>query len=77
MNANGGERHWARFSHRLQSTTLTGENHGPSTLLLVHDEAPLRHALAEILRDSAYIVLEAAGSQEALTIARDYPGAME
>ena len=77
MNANGGERHWARFSHRLQSTTLTGDNHVPSTLLLVHNEAPLRHALAEILPDSAYIVLEAAGSQEALTIARDYPGAME
>jgi CheY-like chemotaxis protein len=49
----------------------------PSTLLLVDDEAPLRCALAEILRDSAYIVLEAPGSQEALTIARDYPGAIE
>jgi Signal transduction histidine kinase len=44
------------------STTLTGENHVPSTLLLVDDEAPLRHALAEILRDSGYLVLEAASS---------------
>ncbi|HET8967217.1 MAG TPA: response regulator [Candidatus Acidoferrum sp.] len=45
--------------------------------MLVDDEAALRHALAEILRDSGYIVLEAASSQEALTIARNYPGAIE
>jgi len=46
-------------------------------LLLVDDEAALRHALAEILPDSGYGVLEAPSSQDALQIARDYPGAID
>ena len=48
-----------------------------ATLLLVDDEASLRHALAEILRDSGYSILEAPSSQDALQIARDYPGAID
>ena len=48
-----------------------------ATLLLVDDEAPLRHAIGEILRDSGYTVLEAADSQSALAIAREHPGAID
>lgn len=47
------------------------------TLLLVDDEGSLRHAVAEILRDSGYTVLDAPSSQEALAIACDYPGAID
>lgn len=59
--------------------------HGPTvsrstvsaTLLLVDDEASLRHAIGEILRDSGYTVLEAADSQSALHLAREHPGAID
>jgi len=48
-----------------------------ATLLLVDDESSLRHAIAEILRESGYTVLEAADAASALEIAREHPGAID
>jgi signal transduction histidine kinase len=46
---------------------------GEETVLLVEDETPLLAIARRILADHGYRVLGAAGSQEALALAQDYP----
>ena len=45
-----------------------------AAILLVDDEAALRHAVGEILRQTGYSVLEAASSQDALSLAQSHQG---
>jgi DNA-binding response OmpR family regulator len=42
--------------------------------LLVDDETVLVHAIGEFLRESGFIVLDAFSSQDALDLAKQYPG---
>jgi two-component system cell cycle sensor histidine kinase/response regulator CckA len=44
---------------------------GNETILLVEDESALRELAREILQDSGYVVLEAAGGEQALELLRD------
>jgi hypothetical protein len=48
-----------------------------ATVLLVDDEIALVHAIGEFLRECGYIVLHAFSSQDALELAREYPGRIE
>jgi DNA-binding response OmpR family regulator len=47
---------------------------GTETLLLVEDEAPVRHAECEFLTRIGYTVLEAENGAAALHVAREYAG---
>jgi PAS domain S-box-containing protein len=48
--------------------------HGGGTLLVVEDQEEVRGLACMILRDGGFEVLEAAGGEEALTIAQRHPG---
>jgi len=48
-----------------------------ATILLVDDESALVHAIGEFLRESGYIVLDAFTSQDALDLAKEYPGTID
>jgi PAS domain S-box-containing protein len=48
-----------------------------ATILLVDDESALVHAIGEFLRESGYIVLDAFSSQDALDLAKEYPGTID
>jgi DNA-binding NtrC family response regulator len=45
--------------------------------LLVDDETVLVHAFGEFLRESGFIVLDAFSSQDALDLAKEYPGRID
>ena len=47
-------------------------NHGTETILVVEDEAPVRHVIARGLRAHGYVVLEAQDGEDALVVAGDY-----
>ena len=48
-----------------------------ATILLVDDESALVHAIGEFLRESGYMVLDAFSSQDALDLAKEYPGTID
>jgi FixJ family two-component response regulator len=48
-----------------------------ATILLVDDETALVHAIGEFLRESGFIVLDAFSSQDALDLAKEYPGRID
>ena len=48
-----------------------------ATVLLVDDETALVHAIGEFLRECGYIVLDAFSSQDALDLAKEYPGRID
>jgi two-component system cell cycle sensor histidine kinase/response regulator CckA len=48
-----------------------------ATALLVDDEIALVHAIGEFLRECGYIVLDAFSSQDALELAKEYPGRID
>ena len=48
-----------------------------STILLVDDEAALVHAIGEFLRESGFMVLDAFSPQDALDLAKEYPGRID
>ena len=48
-----------------------------ATILLVDDEIVLVHASGEFLRESGCIVLDAFSSQDALDLAKEYPGRID
>ncbi len=50
------------------------DRQGPSTILLVDDEDPLRGVAKKILRSCGYTVLEAKDGHTCLKIAQEYPG---
>ncbi|HLZ13244.1 MAG TPA: ATP-binding protein [Candidatus Acidoferrum sp.] len=50
------------------------ESSPTAAILLVDDEAALRHAVAEVLRQTGYTVLEAESSLGALALAQSHPG---
>jgi len=50
---------------------------GSETILLVEDEAVLRGLAARILRGAGYLVLEAGGGDEALSVSEAYPGVID
>jgi two-component system cell cycle sensor histidine kinase/response regulator CckA len=60
-----------------QPKTESAESTPHATVLLTDDEAALRHAVAEILRQSGYTVLEAPGALDALEFAKSYSGEIE
>ncbi len=47
---------------------------GTETVLVVEDQADLRHVTAEALRGKSYHVLEAGGGHEALSVCASHPG---
>ena len=67
----------------LQTLPLSFESAGnsplpeSSTILLVDDETGLVHAIGEFLRESGFIVLDAFSSQDALDLAKEYPGSID
>jgi FixJ family two-component response regulator len=48
-----------------------------ATILLVDDETALVHAIGEYLRESGFLVLDAFSSQDALDLAKEYPGRID
>jgi PAS domain S-box-containing protein len=46
---------------------------GAGVVLVAEDDPAVRHAVATVLRRAGYLVLDAAGPSEALTLAREYP----
>jgi len=50
---------------------------GTETLLLVEDEQAVRRASAEFLRMQGYKILEAKDGLDALSVAKQYPGAID
>ncbi len=71
----------------VDDSPRNGESHKPAaehsepapqaTILLADDEAALRHAVAEILRQSGYTVFEAATALDALELAKSHAGEIE
>jgi len=55
-----------------ESTESQEELRGSETILLVEDEAPVRHATAEFLRLQGYNVIEAVDGLDALTLTREH-----
>jgi CheY-like chemotaxis protein len=68
----------ASRSDTVQSarTPEAGCYKGTDTLLLVEDEAPVRHAECEFLTRIGYTVLEAENGADALRVAREYAGSI-
>jgi two-component system cell cycle sensor histidine kinase/response regulator CckA len=66
-----------------QSFPLSFESAGRSplpesaTILLVDDETALVQAIGEFLRESGFLVLDVFSSQEALDLAKEYPGRID
>ncbi|MEO8195691.1 MAG: response regulator [Thermoanaerobaculia bacterium] len=54
----------------------SGAGHG-ETILLVEDEAAVRDLVAAALSERGYVMLAAAGAEEALRLERDHPGALD
>jgi CheY-like chemotaxis protein len=54
----------------------SGDGH-IATILLVEDEATLRHLTARMLSGAGYSVLQAAGGDEAVACARQHPGEID
>jgi two-component system, cell cycle sensor histidine kinase and response regulator CckA len=61
----------------LLSLMTTGENAGPTTILLVDDEQSVRAIVLKILRRANYNVLEAENGEAALRIAEAHPGKID
>jgi PAS domain S-box-containing protein len=60
------------------SPTIAEESRpGCETLLLVEDEAAVRRSEREFFAKNGYTVLEASNGEEALLVARDYPGPID
>jgi len=51
--------------------------HGSETILLVEDEDSLRTLVRELLEESGYTVLDAAGGEQAILVAKQYQGAID
>jgi PAS domain S-box-containing protein len=62
---------------RQVQTTSEPAPRGCETLLLVEDEASVRQASRQFLRQSGYTVLEAADGEQALRVSREYPGPID
>ena len=50
---------------------------GSETILVVEDEAPVRHLIRDVLRTHGYQVLQAENGHDALTIASSHPGPID
>jgi two-component system cell cycle sensor histidine kinase/response regulator CckA len=61
----------------LAPSERSDESGAGATVLIVDDQAALRHAIVEILRTTGYKVLEAESSTEALEIARQQAGKID
>jgi len=59
-------------SSATKSTEAAADSGSGATVLVANDEAALRHAVVQILRTSAYRVLEAHTSTEGLELARQH-----
>ena len=46
----------------------------PSAILIVEDEAPIRHLIRKTLMRGGYVTLEAANTSQAEAVVRSYPG---
>jgi CheY-like chemotaxis protein len=66
----------ALHAESLSSGQLPADG-GGATILVTDDEAPLRQAIAEILRSSGYNVLEASTAAEALEAVREHRGELD
>ena len=58
-------------------TSAEAKTDGKATILVADDEAALRHAVAEFLRASGYMVLEAKTALHAVEIARNQQGRLD
>jgi two-component system, cell cycle sensor histidine kinase and response regulator CckA len=61
-----------RHERNTESTELRNEVRGSETILLVEDEAAVRHATAEFLRLQGYNVIEARDGLDALPLAQEH-----
>jgi CheY-like chemotaxis protein len=63
--------------HDSSAIQTAEDGDGRATILVVDDEAALRHALVDILRTSGYEVLEAQSATKALEIAEQHSGKLD
>lgn len=60
-----------------EETTPMADLHGSETVLIAEDEPAVRSLLANLLRQQGYRVLTAENGEQALELARSYPGTID
>ena len=67
----------SRVEERAETPDVEAPAHGVESILLVEDEAVVRHLVAEILESSGYTVLQAADGPSALELLRRHTGTVD
>ncbi|MBX3011575.1 MAG: PAS domain S-box protein [Caldilineaceae bacterium] len=66
-----------RQQEQSAPTAMPPANRGYETILLVEDEEMVRKLVQTALEDKGYTIIEAHYTNDALTLARDYPGTID